>query len=132
MKHVQLPALFLLAALCWTRPAQAQIGILSLVPGMEPGPQAQHPFDAARKQNTAPAPPPLSLIGPVHTTHSAQHAAASVVPGLADRYGRADLSGKPISGYPAIRGVLQGPGAMHVARGGANGHGRRAPANKKK
>ena len=33
------------------------------------------------------------------------------------------MAGKPIAGYPAIRGDVYGPNAAHVSRGGANGQG---------
>jgi hypothetical protein len=42
-----------------------------------------------------------------------------------DQYGRMDLSGRPVSGYPSVRGELSGPGASRVSRGGANGPVRR-------
>jgi hypothetical protein len=46
--------------------------------------------------------------------------------GAADRYGRVDLAGHPVGGYPIIRGDLNGPnGGARVSRGGANGSGRR-------
>jgi hypothetical protein len=50
-------------------------------------------------------------------------AARPGAPGAADRYGRIDMAGKPVSGYPVIRGDLN---SMSVSRGGANGGRRRA------
>jgi hypothetical protein len=45
--------------------------------------------------------------------------------GAADRYGRIDMAGKPVAGYPAVRGDLTGQGSTRVSRGGANGTGKR-------
>jgi hypothetical protein len=38
-----------------------------------------------------------------------------------DTYGRVDMSGRPVPGYPTIRGNITGSGASRVSRGGANG-----------
>jgi hypothetical protein len=42
--------------------------------------------------------------------------------GSADRYGRVDLAGHPVAGYPAVRGDLNA--GTSVSRGGANGKSR--------
>jgi hypothetical protein len=49
---------------------------------------------------------------------------APTTPNFADRFGRADLAGHGVGGYPIIRGDLE---KSKVSRGGANGarHGRR-------
>jgi hypothetical protein len=46
-----------------------------------------------------------------------------------DRFGRKDLAGRPVAGYPAIRGDID---SMKVSRGGANGSGARRSARRSK
>jgi hypothetical protein len=44
--------------------------------------------------------------------------------GFRDQYGRMDLAGRPVAGYPTVRGDLD---TSHLSRGGASGS-RRPPA----
>jgi hypothetical protein len=47
-----------------------------------------------------------------------------------DRFGRMDLAGRSVSGYPPVRGGINA--GLHVSRGGANGTGASRSARRRK
>ena len=102
---------------CWTQPARAQYGFNF---GQTADPIAE--IEAARnkaKQDRSKYSKPgggqaATRRGPVGG-------------GFTDTYGRMDLSGHAVPGYPAIRGDLS---HSRVSRGGANGSARR-PARRR-
>jgi len=121
MKRVFLLAAVVIVASTCARPAHAQLGLLNLGTGTG----VDTPLDGQKnlvkkKQSTSLPPPPVAGSTRAHSTRPA------ITPGLDDhRFGRIDMAGHPIGGYPAIRGSVAGPNAAHVSRGGANGSGRR-------
>lgn len=120
MKRVVLLAAVLIVTSTWARPARAQIGILSLVPNSGIGNRLDNLKNLARTKQTGSLPlPPVSGSA---RAHSAIQTFASNST-TADRFGRVDLVGHAISGYPAIRGDLNAANASRVPRGGANGTG---------
>jgi len=122
MKRVFSLAAVVLVASTWASPAHAQLGLLNLGTGTGVG----NPLDVQKnlvkkKQSTSLPPPPVA-----GSTRARSSRSTPSLPGLDDhRFGRIDMSGHPIGGYPAIRGNLTGPDAARVNRGGANGTGRR-------
>jgi len=120
MKRVFLLAAVVIVASTWARPARAQLGLLNLGTGTG----ISTPLDSQKnlvkkKQKTSLPPPPVAGSTRAHSSRSAR-----ITPGAEDHsFGRIDLAGKPISGYPAIRGEVSGPNASRVSRGGANGQG---------
>jgi hypothetical protein len=122
MKRVFLLAAVVIVASTWARPARAQLGLLNLGTGTGIGTQLDNQKNLIkRKQKTSLSPPPVAGSTRAHSSRS-----ALITPGVDDhRFGRIDMAGKPISGYPAIRGEVFGPNAANVSRGGANGQGGR-------
>ncbi|MBV8129685.1 MAG: hypothetical protein JO114_18710 [Planctomycetaceae bacterium] len=122
MKRVFLLAAVVIVASTWARPARAQLGLLNLGTGTGIGTQLDNQKNLVkRKQKTSLSPPPVASSTRAHSSRS-----ALITPGVDDhRFGRIDMAGKPISGYPAIRGDVFGPDAANVSRGGANGQGGR-------
>jgi hypothetical protein len=122
MKRVFLLAAVVIVASTWARPARAQLGLLNLGSGTRIGTQLDNQKNLIkRKQKTSLSPPPVAGSTRAHSSRS-----ALITPGVDDhRFGRIDMAGKPISGYPAIRGEVFGPNAANVSRGGANGQGGR-------
>jgi len=120
MKRVFLLAAVVIVASTWARPARAQLGLLNLGTGTGIG----TPLDSQKnlvkkKQSTSLPPPPVAGSTRAHSSRSAR-----TTPGAEyHSFGRIDMAGKPISGYPAVRGEVFGPNAPHVSRGGANGQG---------
>src|SRR5271157_3546048 len=119
MKRVFLLAAVVIVA-SWARPARAQLGLLNLGTGTGIGIQLDNQKNLVKKkQPTSLPPPPVAGSTRAHSSRSAR-----INPGAEDHsFGRIDLAGKPISGYPAIRGEVSGPNASRVSRGGANGQG---------
>ena len=103
----------------WASPAQAQLGIGGF--GGVSGPLRG--IEAAKSQT--------KLKNQQHTKarpKSGRAQAARLSKSLynynsVDRFGRADLSGHPVAGYPAIRGDLDS--GLNVSRGGASGSSKR-------
>jgi hypothetical protein len=123
MKRVFLLAAVVLVASTWARPARAQIGLLNLGTGTGIGTQLDNQRNLVKKkQTTSLPPPPVAGSTRAHSSRSALIASG----GDDHRFGRIDMAGKPMSGYPAIRGDVSGPNAANVSRGGANGQGRRS------
>ena len=123
MKRVFLLAAVVIVASTWARPARAQLGLLNLGTGTGMGTQLDNQKNLVKKkQNTSLPPPPVAGPTRAHSSRS-----APIAPGVDDhRFGRIDMAGKSIAGYPAIRGDVSGPNAAHVSRGGANGQGGRS------
>jgi len=121
MKRVFLLAAVVIVA-SWARPARAQLGLLNLGTGTGIGIQLDNQKNLVKKkQKTSLPPPPVAGSTRAHSSRSAR-----ITPGAEDHsFGRIDLAGKPISGYPVIRGEVSGPNASRVSRGGANGQGGR-------
>jgi len=122
MKRVFLLAAVVIVASTWARPARAQLGLLNLGTGTGIGIQLDNQKNLVKKkQKTSLPPPPVAGSTRAHSSRSAR-----ITPGAEDHsFGRIDLAGKPISGYPVIRGEVSGPNASRVSRGGANGQGGR-------
>ena len=120
MKRVFLLAAVVIVASTWARPARAQLGLLNL--GTGTGTQLDNQKNMVKKkQSTSLPPPPVAGSTRAHSSRSAR-----IAPGVEDRsFGRLDMAGKPIAGYPAIRGDVSARNAAHVSRGGANGQGGR-------
>ncbi len=121
MKRVFLLAAVLIVTSTWARPARAQLGILSLGGNTGISNQLANQKNLSRKKLTKPLLPP-PVIGAIKA-HGSQPIRGNSA--AADRYGRVDLVGHQISGYPAIRGDITSANAATVSRGGANGQGRR-------
>jgi hypothetical protein len=120
MKRVFLLAAVVIVASTWARPARAQLGLLNLGTGTEIGiPLDSQKNLVKKKQSTSLPPPPLA-----RSTRARSSRPALPPPSIDDhRFGRIDMAGHPVGGYPAIRGDVSGPSASRVSRGGANGQG---------
>ena len=118
MKRVFLLVVVVIVASTWARPAHAQLGILDLGTGVA----VSAPLDnqknmVKKKQSTSLPPPPVAGSTRAFARHSALN-----LSGIDDhRFGRIDMSGHPLGGYPVLRGDVSGPNAARVSRGGANG-----------
>ncbi len=122
MKRLFLLAAVVIVASTWARPAHAQLGVLNLGTGTGIGTQLDNQKNLLqkKKQKTSLPPPPVTASTRAHSSRSA------ITPGVDDhRFGRIDMAGHSIGGYPAIRGDVSGANAGLVSRGGANGSGRR-------
>jgi hypothetical protein len=119
MKRVFLLAAVVFVASTWPRPARAQLGIPNLGLGTDIGTPRQDQKIQLKQQPKKNTPPP-PVVGASRGT-SSRSARSNI--GSLDRFGRVDMVGKPVSGYPSIRGDMSGPNATHVSRGGANGQG---------
>ncbi len=118
MKRVFLLAAVVMVASTWARPARAQLGLLNLGTGTGTSLDNQKNM-VKKKQSTSLPPPPMAGSTRAHSSRSAR-----ITPGAEDHsFGRIDMAGKPVSGYPAVRGDVSGLNAAHVSRGGANGQG---------
>ena len=109
-RYILLVAVVLIVS-CWTRPARAQYGF-----GQTADPIAE--IEAARnkaKQDRSKYSKPGGGQGAPRR--------APVGGGFTDTFGRTDLSGHAVPGYPAVRGDLS---HSRVSRGGANGSARRS------
>src|SRR6516162_10226898 len=98
----------------WASPVQAQLGIGGF--GGAPNPlsgikAARNPIKQRDQQYTKAKPK-------AGRKPSARPSTSSSYANSLDRFGRVDLAGRAVPGYPAIRGNLEG---MQVSRGGANG-----------
>ncbi len=116
MKRVFLLAAVVILASTWARPAHAQLGLLNLGTGTGVGAPLDSQKNLVKKKHSTSLPPP-----PVAGTSRA-HTSRPVLsrPGVEDhRFGRIDMAGHPVGGYPAIRGDVSGPNAGRVSRGGA-------------
>jgi hypothetical protein len=119
MKRVFLLAAVVIVASTWPRPARAQLGIPNLGLGTDIGIPRQDQKIQLKQQPKKNTPPP-PVVGASRGT-SSRSARSNI--GSLDRFGRIDMLGKPVKGYPAIRGDLSGPTPTNVSRGGANGQG---------
>jgi hypothetical protein len=125
MKRFFMLAAAVILSASWASPGQAQLGIGGF--GGALGPLGQ--IEAARSQ--------LKLKNQQYTKAkpravrrpSARPATSSSHVDSLDRFGRRDLAGRAVAGYPAIRGNLDN---MQVSRGGANGTGGRRSARRSK
>jgi len=97
---------------CWTGTARAQYGF-----GFGQGSDPSAEIESARKQALQQQQKYAKSSGAVAPRRP------PVGGGFLDTYGKADLSGHHVPGYPAVRGDL---GHMRVTRGGANGAARRS------
>jgi hypothetical protein len=121
MKRVFLLAAVVIVASTWARPARAQLGLLNL--GTGTGTQLDNQKNMVKKKQSTSLPPPsVASSARAHSSRS-----ALITPGVDDhRFGRIDMAGKPVSGYPAIRGDVSGSNGARVSREGANGQGGRS------
>jgi hypothetical protein len=103
---------------CLAQPARAQYGY-GFGQGADPIAEIEAARSKAKQDRTKYAKP--GGAGASATRR------APVGGGFADTYGRMDLSGHPVPGYPAVRGDLS---HSRVSRGGANGTSRR-PARRR-
>jgi len=98
----------------WASPLQAQVGIGGFGGVIDPLSQTKAARGQTKpkdKQYTEAKP----KAGRARATRPSKY---SYNYNVLDRFGRKDLSGHPVSRYPAIRGDLE---SMQVSRGGANG-----------
>src|SRR5271157_4834543 len=114
MKRVFLVTAVVIVASTWGRPARAQLGLLNLGTGTGIGiPLDSQKNLVKKKQETSLPPPPVAASSRAHSSRS-----ALIAPGIDNhRFGRIDMAGHPISGYPVIRGDVSGPNASRVLRG---------------
>jgi hypothetical protein len=100
----------------WASPAQAQLGIVGFggVSGPLRGIEAPKSQTKLKNQQYTKARPKSRRAQATRPSKSSYNYNYNSL----DRFGRVDLSGHPISGYPAIRGNID---SMAVSRGGANG-----------
>jgi len=119
MKRFILSVAVVILASAWPAPAKAQYGMGGFGSISDMGAEV----DAMRSQQKLQA----SKYAKPQSRASRGAPARSVLsnPASKDKYGRMDLAGHPVAGYPTVRGDLSGPGATHVSRGGANGAGGR-------
>jgi len=99
-----------LVACSWSKPARAQFGGF----GQTADPVAE--IEAARAKAKAERSKYAKSAGGAGAARRSQLGG-----NFTDTYGRADLAGHAVPGYPAIRGDL---GNARVSRGGANGKAR--------
>ena len=114
MKRFFMLGAVLILGTSWASPAQAQVRIGGFGGVIDPLSQTKaatgqtKPID---QQSTEAKP----KAGRPRATRPSKY---SYNHNMLDRFGRKDLSGHPVSRYPAIRGDLE---SMQVSRGGANG-----------
>jgi hypothetical protein len=109
----------------WASPAQAQSGIGGF--GGAPNPRSE--IEAARnliKQRNQQYTKAKPKAG---RAQAARPSVSSYNHNSLDRFGRVDLAGRAVPGYPAIRGNLE---SINVSRGGANGSGPKRSARRSK
>jgi hypothetical protein len=94
----------------WTRPASAQYGF-----GFGQGSDPNAEIEAARSR----AKQQLQKYSKPSGSGARGSAPRSAIGGgFRDRYGRVDLAGHAVAGYPTVRGDLD---TIHVSRGRSNG-----------
>ena len=115
MKRFILFVAVVILASAWSSPAKAQYGLggLGNIPDMSAEVDAMR---TEQKQQVSKYAKPQSRVSRGAPARSSLSNPPSI-----DRYGRMDLSGHPVSGYPIVRGDLTGPSSPRVSRGGANG-----------
>jgi hypothetical protein len=116
MKRVFLFVAVMLFASTWTSSARAQFGMGGF---RDPNAEIDQQRSTIKSRLGSYSKPP--------TSHSRVARPKLSNPASTDAYGRMDLAGHPVPGYPSVRGDLTGSNASRVSRGGANGRGRRAP-----
>jgi hypothetical protein len=117
MKRLFLFAAVAILASTWSRPAFAQYGMGGFGSLTDPNAEIDQQRSTMKSQMGTYARPQAARGRSGYTRLSN--------PASMDSYGRMDLAGHPVPGYPAVRGDLRGPNATHVSRGGANGRGAR-------
>jgi hypothetical protein len=112
MKRSFLLVAVMLLGSAWSPPARAQFGFSGFGAGPDPLSQIETARSQAKQrlQQYARVSPG---VGRAMTPRSSPGNSAFL-----DRFGRMDLSGRPVPGYPVVRGDLN---TQHVSRGGANG-----------
>jgi hypothetical protein len=103
-----------LALASWNGPAKAQYGF-----GFGQGSDPNAEIEAARSRAKQQLQKYSKPSGPGALGSAGRPAIGG---GFRDRYGRADLAGHAVAGYPMVRGELD---TIHVSKGRANG-GRRS------
>ena len=115
MKHALLFAAVVIVASMWSTPARAQFGFGGLA--------NKNPVDQIKTDRT-------TIRGRISEYSHAQSHQSRISrprvtnPASIDEFGRMDLAGRAVPGYPMVRGDLRGH--TYVSRGGANGGGRRS------
>lgn len=117
MKRFLFFGALMLAASTWTSTARAQFGMGGFG-GRHPDPLTQIKTDRGEIKSR------LNTYTHAPTHRGRIMRPQPTNPASMDTYGRMDLSGHPVAGYPVVRGDLHG---ARVSRGGANGVGRRRP-----
>jgi len=115
MKRFIISVAVVILASAWSSPAKAQYGL----GGYGSIPDMSAEVDAMRAQQKQEA--SKYTKSQARASRGAPSRSALGNPGSRDRYGRVDLAGHPVAGYPAVRGDLNGPTPSRVSRGGANG-----------
>jgi hypothetical protein len=123
-RFFMLVAVVILSA-SWASPAQAQFGIGGFEGAADPLSQieAARGLIKQRNQQYTKAKPNARRTQATRPSKSPSNYNSL------DRFGRVDLAGRAVPGYPAIRGNLEG---MKVSRGGANGSAAKRPARRSK
>jgi hypothetical protein len=116
MKRALFFAAVVIVGCAWSTPARAQFGFGSMA---NKDPVEQIKTDRSKIKSR------LSEYSHAQSHHTRILRPRVTNPASADEYGRMDLAGRAVAGYPVVRGDLTGHGAAHVSRGGANGIARR-------
>jgi phage tail tape-measure protein len=116
MKRLSLLAAVVILASLWPKPARAQLGIPNVGIGLDMGSKIQNQTSQVKQKKRYLPPPPAAGLSRRLPSRSMPSN-----PGFSDRSGRIDMAGKPVAGYPAVRGSLSGSSAPKISRGGANG-----------
>ena len=124
MKRVFLFVAVMLFASTWTSTARAQFGM--------GGFGGLHDPNAEIDQQRTTIKSNLNKYSKAPTSHSRVARQKLSNPASTDAYGRMDLAGHPVPGYPAVRGDLTGRTSAPVSRGGANTRGRSRAAVRRK
>ena len=121
-RWIFLAAVVILAS-TWSTPARAQYGMGGF--GNNTDPTAQ--IDQERSKITQ----NLHRYSQAPASHTRASRPKLTNPSSLDAYGRMDLAGRPVGGYPVVRGDLHGHIGSSLPRGGANSpHSR--PAHRRK
>lgn len=121
MKHFLLCVAVVVLATGWSSPAKAQFGLGGFGNIRDMGAEV----DAMRTKQKADS---NKYAKPQAHRRGAPTRSYLSNPTSTDQYGRMDLAGHPVAGYPLVRGDMGGRTPPKVSRGGANGHLKRGRA----
>lgn len=118
MKRFLMLVAVVILCVSWASPAQAQLGIGGI--GGESDPLGQ--IEAARSEAKLRKQQYSKVKPKAGKGQAARSSVSSYNTNSLDRFGRMDLAGHAVGGYPVVRGNLE---STKVSRGGANGKGGR-------